>query len=76
MTKHIETRKKLKSIVAKQDFIDILDRCLLTKNERFLMEKFYLDGMVLGDIALELGLTEWAMLKMHSRALKKVSEVI
>ena len=37
MSKHIETRRKLKSIVLKSDFEHLLDICIMTEEDKALM---------------------------------------
>lgn len=76
MTKHIEIRKKLRSFVLKDDFYAFIDKVVLTSRERLLLERFYLDGSSIGDIADELNLTEYAILKLHQKILKKFEELL
>lgn len=76
MTKHIETRKKLKQLVLKEDFGAVLSKCILSDRERKLMDMFYLEQKTMMEIAEELGFEEISAIKMHERILKKISEVI
>lgn len=76
MTEHIETRKRLKEIVEIQAFSDLLDRCILSEEDRKLMDLHYLydkDFRYIGD---HLGYTEGAMKKRHKRILKKLKQII
>lgn len=76
MTSHVEIRRKLRSFVLKDDFYEFIDKLILSEPERILLERFYIDKKSIGDIAEELCLTEYAVLKMHKRILSKLDNLL
>ncbi len=76
MTEHIETRNRLKEIVEIQTFSDLLDRCILSEEDRQIMELHYLRGKDLRYIADLLGYSEGTIKKRHRRILKKLKQIL
>lgn len=76
MTEHIETRTKLKEIVEIQTFSDLLDRCILSKEDRRIMELHYLQDKDLRYIADLLGYSEGTIKKRHRKVLKKLKQIL
>ena len=76
MTEHIETRNRLKEIVEIQTFSDLLDRCILSEEDRQIMELHYLRGKDLRYIADLLGYSEGTIKKKHRRILKKLKQIL
>lgn len=76
MTEHIETRNRLKEIVEIQTFSDLLNRCILSEEDRQIMELHYLSGKDLRYIADLLGYSEGTIKKKHRRILKKLKQIL
>lgn len=76
MTEHIETRNKLKEIVEIQTFSDLLDRCILSEEDRRIMELHYLQNKDLRYIADLLGYSEGTIKKRHRKVLKKLKQIL
>ena len=76
MTEHIETRNRLKKIVEIQTFSDLLNRCILSEEDRQIMELHYLRGKDLHYIADLLGYSEGTIKKKHRRILKKLKQIL
>lgn len=76
MTEHIETRNRLKEIVEIQTFSDLLNRCILSEEDRQIMELHYLRGKDLRYIADLLGYSEGTIKKRHRRILKKLKQIL
>lgn len=76
MTEHIETRNKLKEIVEIQTFSDLLDRCILSEEDRRIMELHYLQDKDLRYIADLLGYSEGTIKKRHRKVLKKLKQIL
>lgn len=76
MTEHIETRNKLKEIVEIQTFSDLLDRCILSEEDRRIMELHYLQDKDLRYIADILGYSEGTIKKRHRKVLKKLKQIL
>lgn len=76
MTEHIETRTKLKEIVEIQTFSDLLDRCILSEEDRRIMELHYLKDKDLRYIADLLGYSEATIKKRHRKILKKLKQIL
>lgn len=76
MTEHIETRTKLKEIVEIQTFSDLLDRCILSEEDRRMMELHYLQDKDLRYIADLLGYSEGTIKKRHRKVLKRLKQIL
>lgn len=76
MTEHIETRNKVKGIVKIQTFSELLDRCILSDEERELMNLHYLKGKNFSYIGDLLGYSESTIKKKHRKILKKLDKII
>lgn len=76
MTEHIATRRKIKEIVEIDTFSELLNRCILSGEERRIMDLHYLeykDFRYIGDL---LGFSEGAIKKKHRRILRKLNKVL
>lgn len=76
MTEHIETRNKLKEIVGIKTFSDLLDRCIMSEEDRRIMELHYLQDKDLRYIADLLGYSEGTIKKRHRKVLKKLNQIL
>lgn len=73
MTKHCETRRKVRAITTKKEFNDLLEKCILTEGETALMRMHYLDGKDFRFIGDKLGFSEQTMKVWHHRILERIS---
>lgn len=76
MIEHIETRNRLRGIVEIQTFSDLLNRCILSEEDRQIIELHYLHGKDLRYIADLLGYSEGTIKKKHRRILKKLKQIL
>lgn len=75
-TEHLETRKRLRDIVEIRTFSDLLDRCILSDEDRKIMDLHYLQNKDLSYIADLLGYSEGTIKKRHRRVLKKLNKIL
>lgn len=76
MSKHIETRKKIKNINRKVDFYSLIDECMLSDKEKQLMCMHYVEDKDFGFIADTLGYTQAGVIRMHKRILHKLESLL
>ena len=66
----------LKSLVTKEDLINLLNRLLLQDKERIVLEMIYLEHKSIGSIADDLDYSVQNIKVLHRKALLKVSNYI
>ena len=66
----------LKSLVTKEDLINLLNKLLLNDKERIVLEMIYLNHRSLDSIADDLGYSIQNIKVLHRKALLKVSSYI
>lgn len=76
MSKHIETKHKIKSINRKTDFNNLLEESMLNDTEKQMMIKYYIENKNIDFIADELGYSSQGILKMHKRILNKLESLL
>ena len=76
MTKHIETRAKLKDIVKISTLVELLDNCNLTDEDREIIKLHYINHKELDFIADTLGYSLSAIKKKHKRILTKIDKML
>lgn len=76
MSKHIETKHKIKNINRKADFNNLLDESMLNDTEKQMMIKYYVENKSIDFIADELGYSSQGILKMHKRILNKLESLL
>lgn len=76
MSNHIETRAKLKKIRLAKDFEKILESCTLSKEDKEMLRRHYIERQTFAFIGDCLGYSEREMIKMHKEALEKIAAVI
>lgn len=59
-----------------QSFSELLDRCILSSEDRKLLELHYLEDKDLRYIGDLLGYSEGTIKKRHRKALKKIKQVL
>lgn len=70
-----ETRKKLKGISSVEEFRDILERTMLSEEEKQILLMHYKDKKSLTYIADELGMSEATVKRKHRKMLMKLGSV-
>lgn len=76
MTDHIEARRKLQQICVVQEFEQILQKCILTEDEKTILRLHYLDGKNLAYIGDVLGWSESTVKAKHRKILKKLNHFL
>lgn len=71
MSTHTETRKRLREISSKEEFIRLMDSRVLSDEERKILELHYIKHKPLGYIADELGFSERTVKRYHHNALMR-----
>lgn len=76
MTKHIETRHKLRSISSLDEFNHLIDKCVLSDEERSVVYAHYVNGKPLGYIADSMGFSVSTVKRIHSKALGRLAYLL
>ena len=76
MSKHIETRNKLKGIADISSFTDLLNNSTISDDDKLLLRLHYLQGKDFRYIGDMLGYSESTIKQRHRRILKKLSKLL
>lgn len=76
MSKHIETRNKLKGIADISSFTDLLNKSTISDDDKLLLRLHYLQGKDFRYIGDMLGYSESTIKQRHRRILKKLGKLI
>lgn len=76
MREHIETRRKLKNMYDVRALDDLLNRCILTEEEKHITRMHYLQGKELTFIGDMLGYSESTIKRKHKHILSKLSNLL
>ena len=76
MTEHIQTRAKLQEIPRVSTFNELLDDCMISPEEKTLMQMHYLQNKDVRYIGDMLGYSEVTMKRWHHRILKKINKLL
>lgn len=76
MTEHIQTRAKLQEIPRVSTFNELLDDCMISPEEKTLMQMHYLQNKGFRYIGDMLGYSEVTMKRWHHRILKKINKLL
>lgn len=76
MTEHIQTRAKLQEIPRVSTFNELLDDCMISPEEKILMQMHYLQNKDFRYIGDMLGYSEVTMKRWHHRILKKINKLL
>lgn len=76
MSKHIETRNKIKSIADISSFSDLLNKSTISDEDKLLLKLHYIQGKDFRYIGDMLGYSESTIKKRHRRILKKLGNLI
>lgn len=75
-SEHIVTRQKLRDIAEVKTFDDLLNRCVMTDEERQLMREHYLNGKSFVAISMDMGYSEDWVKQRHRKVLKKIQKLL
>lgn len=76
MTKHIELRRKVKSINRKTDFDSLIEGSMLNETEKRMMNMYYVENRTIDYIADILGYSPQGIIKMHKRILNRLESLL
>ena len=76
MSKHIETRNKLKGIADISSLTDLLNKSTISDDDKLLLRLHYLQGKDFRYIGDMLGYSESTIKQRHRRILKKISKIL
>lgn len=76
MSDHIKTRNKLKSIPRVSTFMELLNSCTLSEEDKEIIKLHYVKNKSLSYIADTLGYSESAIKKKHKKILSKISKIL
>ena len=76
MSKHIETRNKLKGIASISSFTDLLNTSTLSDEDKILLQLHYLQGKDFRYIGDMLGYAESTIKHRHRKILAKLSQLL
>ena len=76
MSKHIETRKKIRDIAEVSSFNDLLDQTTLSDDDKKLLFLFYIKHKDFRYIGDTLGYSESTIKRRHKKALQKISKIL
>ena len=73
---NIQTRRALKEIPRKSEFMDLLESCMLNETDKQIMCMKYIESKDWNYIADTLGYCESAIRRRHSKILSKIRKII
>lgn len=73
---HIKTRQKIKDIAEVKTFDELIERCMLTDEDKFILREHYLHGRSFQSIAMQLNYSEDTIKHRHQKMLKKIQQII
>lgn len=76
MSRHIETRRKVKEISLVADFEALLARCIISDTDKEILRLHYINGKEFAMIGDMMGYTESAVKARHAKALRKLSDAL
>lgn len=76
MSKHIETRNKIKDIPRVSSFTELIDSAMLTEEDKIMLKLHYIDGHDFRYIGDTLGYSESTMKRRHKKALAKIGRIL
>lgn len=76
MSKHIETKHKIKEIADLSSFYQLIDKATLSAEDKTLLKYIYIDRYNFSLIGDKLGYSESTIKKKHKRILGKLSRML
>ena len=76
MSRHIETRRKVKEISLVADFEALLARCMISDTDKEILRLHYINGKEFAMIGDMMGYTESAVKARHAKALRKLADAL
>ena len=74
-SEHIKLRRELQE-KEKSEFLALLDRVMISEEEKKVMIEYYCNKKPLCCIALDMGYSDVGVAKMHNRVLLKIGKII
>lgn len=75
-SKHIETKRRIKSIATISGFNELLEACTLSDEDKEILKMHYLQQKDFRFIGDTLGFSESTIKKRHKKALQKLNKVL
>lgn len=75
-SEHIKTRQKLKDIADVKTFDELLERCMLTDEEKYILRQHYYKGRSFQSIAMEINISEDWLKHRHQKILRKLQKLL
>lgn len=75
-SEHIATRQKLKDIYEVKTFEELLERCILTEDEKYILRQHYLHGKSFVAISMDMGYSEDTIKHKHQKILKRIQRLL
>lgn len=75
-SEHMATKHKLKDICEVKTFEELLERCILTEEEKHILREHYLHGKSLVAISMEMGYAEDTIKHKHQKILKRLHRIM
>lgn len=76
MSKHIETRRKVKEIADISSFESLLEKSTLSATDKSIVRLHYIEGKDFCYIGDMLGFSESTIKRRHKNALNKISKIL
>lgn len=76
MSDHLKVKHQLRKITLRDDFYKLLDSIMISKFEREIMEKVYLERITFQEIAAEYDYSEIGIRRIHSTVLEKLKPIL
>lgn len=76
MSAHIETKHKVKAIAEPKTFQDLLDRVILTDEEKELMRLIYIEQLTQDIVAYRLNTSKSTIKRKHKKVLDRLRKVL
>ena len=76
MSKHIDTRKKIKDIADVSSFRKLIDSATLSDDDKRMLQMHYIAGYDFRMIGDALGYSESTIKRRHKKALAKIAQIL
>ena len=76
MSKHIDTRRKIKDIADVSSFKELINSATLTEEDKTMLQMHYIAGYDFRMIGDALGYSESTIKRRHKKALAKIAQIL
>ena len=76
MSKHIDTRRKIKDIADVSSFRELINSATLTDEDKQMLQMHYIAGYDFRMIGDALGYSESTIKRRHKKALAKIAQIL